>query len=157
MLLSAGLRIGTKAFQQAVVQLQMAQEGICAAGAPPDCVLVCDRGTVDSLAYWRLSGWEERDFYAVTGMGLAEHLDRYFGVIHLQSAAIGAEACYRRWPEAVRRERLEQAARIDALCGEVWSAHPRYVLIDNAGRDWRDKSRAAREVLAQWTGMVTPH
>jgi hypothetical protein len=149
-LLSAGLAPGTQVFQQAVVRLQVTLEDACLEGDVAGRAFICDRGTVDSLAYWRLSGWDEREFFAATGMGPQAHLGRYFGAIHLQTAAIGAEEHYRRWPEAVRRERLEQAARIDSLCAQVWSGHPRYVLIENAGRDWQAKSRAAHEVLRQW-------
>jgi hypothetical protein len=150
LLLSAGLAPGTKVFQQAIVRLQVGLEDACAEGDGAGRAFICDRGTMDSLAYWRLSGWDEEEFFAATGMGPLEHLGRYFGVIHLQTAAIGAEEHYRRWPEAVRRERLEQAARIDSLCAQVWAGHPRYVLIDNAGRDWQAKSRAAHEVLSDW-------
>jgi hypothetical protein len=109
----------------------------------PGKVLVCHRGTLDPLAYWLRNGWDEKEFFAYTGMSREEHFRRYFGVLHLQTAAINAETHYRRWPDAHRPETLAQAAEIDRLCARAWSGHPRYVLIDNTDRDWLDKSRAA--------------
>ncbi len=35
-------------------------------------------------------------------------------------------------------------------CAYAWRRHPRYVLIDNADRDWQDKARAARDMLTCW-------
>ncbi len=154
-LLSAGLVQGQRAFQQEVVRLQIALEsGIGRAGArvpgKPGRVHVCDRGTLDSLAYWRLGGWDEQAFFDLTGMDHAEHLRRYDGVIHLQSSAIEAGNHYDSGPHAGRIEPPEEAAAIDALCAEVWREHERYVLVENAGRDWPAKRRRAREVLARW-------
>lgn len=154
LLISAGLTPREKPFQRAVVRLQLALEDACAEVAGPDRILVCDRGTVDSLAYWRMNGWDEQEFFYLTGMSRDEHLARYFGVIHLQTTAIGAERHYRRWPEDIRHEKLEEAARIDGFCAEVSRDHPRYVLIDNTDRDWPAKSRAAHELLAQWAGVL---
>ncbi len=160
LLLSAGLVRGEKAFQQAVVRLQIALEDAVAEGAGAgtgtgrtvrgDRILLCDRGTVDSLAYWRLGGWDEQAFFDLLGMSHQDHLRRYFGVIHMQTSAVGAEAHYQAGPQTVRNELPEQAARIDALCAEVWRGHRRYALIENAGRDWGAKARAAREVLDRW-------
>jgi len=113
-------------------------------------VLICHRGTLDALACWRRNGWPEQDFFALTGTHRDEHLRRYQGVLHLQTAAIGAREHRRRWHDAHRPETLAQAAQIDALCTAAWRAHPGYVLITNDGRDWPAKARAAREQLEGW-------
>lgn len=84
-----------------------------------------------------------------------EYLRRYEGVIHLQTAAIGAEPHYRRTPEAHRSETLAKAAEIDALCAAAWQAHPRYTLIANDGRDWPAKARAAQDLLQSWLAVET--
>ena len=150
LLFQAGLDGREKRFQWAVVQLQIALEESCAKSACPEQVLICHRGTLDPLAYWLRNGWDESEFFECTAMSRDEHYRRYFGVIHLQTAAIGAEAHYRRWPDAHRPETLAQAAEIDRLCVHAWRGHPRYVLIDNADRDWLEKARAARSVLTRW-------
>jgi hypothetical protein len=116
LLFQAGLDGREKDFQRAVVRLQTAMEDICAQSACPNQVLICHRGTLDPLAYWLRNGWDESEFFEYTEMSRDEHLRRYHGVIHLQTAAIGAEAYYRRWPDAHRPETVEQAAEIDRLC-----------------------------------------
>lgn len=155
LLLSAGLVQGSKHFQNEVVRLQIALEAGVARGGGcggdgPDRVLICDRGTLDSLAYWRLCGWSDQEFFNLTRMDLEAHGVRYDGVIHLQTSAIGAEGHYAHGAEAGRIESSGQAAEIDRQCGQVWAGHPRYVLVENAGRDWAAKSQAARDVLRRW-------
>jgi predicted ATPase len=67
-LFQAGLSAREKSFQAAVVRVQIALEDACALAAPAGSVLVCHRGTLDPLAYWLRNGWEEVDFFALTGM-----------------------------------------------------------------------------------------
>ncbi len=150
LLFQAGLNGRDKHFQRVVVHLQMALEQICAETANPGQVLVCHRGTLDPLAYWLRNGWNETEFFVFTGMGREEHLRRYVGVVHLQTAAIGAEAYYRSWPHAHRPETIVQAAEIDRLCGYAWKRHPQYVLIENSGRTWTEKMRLADEAINNW-------
>jgi hypothetical protein len=102
------------------------------------------------LAYWLVRGWDEREFFDLMEMTCDEHWGRYDGVVHLQTAALGAEPHYLNWPDAHRPETLEQARAIDRLCGMAWGRHPRYVLIANADVGWDEKARMARDVLARW-------
>jgi hypothetical protein len=153
LLFHANLDPVTKDFQQAVVGLQTALEDICVGAAAADRSVICHRGTLDALAYWMRNGWAEDDFFAAT-MPRREHLRRYAGILHLQTAAVGAEPFYRRWPDAHRPETASQAAEIDALCAHAWRGHPRYAFIENAGRDWTAKARLAAaaldDLLAAW-------
>jgi AAA domain-containing protein len=148
LLFQAGLDGRQQSFQRAAVRLQVALEDVCAGAAESGQVLVCHRGTLDPLAYWLRNGWDEDEFFACTGTSRAEHFRRYIGVVHLQTAAIGAEAHYRRWPDAHRPESIAQAVETDRLCARAWDAHPGYVLIENASRDWPAKLDLAREALA---------
>lgn len=147
LLFQAGLDAHEKSFQRAVVRLQIALEDACAEAARPGQVLVCHRGTLDPLAYWLRNGWEEKEFFLLTQRSHEEHFRRYHGIIHLQTAAIGAEAHYRRWPDAHRPETCEQAVEIDVLCARAWSGHRRYAMVDNTGRDWLAKAQTARDLL----------
>ena len=150
LLFQAGFDGGKKRFQRAVVRLQIAIEDNFAQAAKPGQVLLCHRGTLDPLAYWLRRGWDESEFFAYTETTQDEHFQRYFGVIHLQTAAIGAETHYRRWPDAHRPETHEQAIETDYLCAHAWKDHARYVLIDNAGRNWPDKMQTVRDLLDMW-------
>ena len=154
LLFQAGLDGREKRFQRAVVHLQIALEQNCREAACPDQVLLCHRGTLDPLAYWLRNGWEEQEFYAVASMTREEHLRRYTGVVHLQTTAIDAESYYCRWPDAHRPETIAQAAEIDRLCAAAWKGHPRYILIENAGRDWPAKAQAVYDVLANWLELA---
>jgi hypothetical protein len=75
-------------------------------------------------------------------------LHRYAVVLHLQTAAVGAVAAYRRWPNAHRPETLAQAAEIDHFCALVWRDHPHYKLIPNKNCAWLEKSQMAKRLLA---------
>jgi hypothetical protein len=114
----------------------------------PTRLILCHRGSLDPLAYWLDRGWLEEDFFAFTGTRLEEHYRRYAAVIHMVTTADGAKPHYARWPEAHRSEGIEDAVRLDRLLHRIWSGHPRYHRLDNAGRDWAAKSLAARRILA---------
>ena len=150
LLIQAGHRPGTQSFQLAVVRLQRVLERECSRMADPEKkVLICDRSTVDSLAYWLLIGGIEEEFFEVTGMTYKDLYERYDGAIQLQTAAIGALANYRRISEGARTEDAEEAARIDGLCTRVWYRHPRFHLIENTNCVWKDKSAQTRKRLTQ--------
>ena len=150
LLFQAGLDAREKSFQRVMVRLQVAREETCTDTARPGQVLVCHRGTLDPLAYWLRNGWDEGEFFFLTRMSRDEHFRRYCGVRHIQTTAIGAEAHYRRWPDAHRPETLVQAAETDRLCAHAWGDHPHYVLIENANRDWPAKAHAAHDLLTHW-------
>ena len=73
-------------------------------------------------------------------------------MIHLVTAADGAPDAYARWPAAHRPENPEEAIALDRWLNDAWGGRPRYRHIDNAGRDWAAKSRAARAALAELAG-----
>lgn len=147
-LIRSGHRPGTKQFQLAVVRLQTALEGSCALASRPGQVLVCDRGTVDSLAYWRLLGAEDGEFFARTGLSPETQLAQYSGAVHFRTAALGAEENYCRIEEqGARAESPEEAIRVDAACERVWSRHPRFEIVENGDGGWAEKSRAAAVCL----------
>lgn len=139
-------------FQRLMVEVQWALEDAVRRTLEPDaprCIL-CHRGSLDPLAYWLDRGWPEADFFTFTGATRAEHYRRYAAIIHLVTAADGAEAHYRRWPAAHRPETATEALTLDRLLEDVWSAHPHYHRIDNASRDWTAKFTAAQSLLAQY-------
>jgi len=147
LLIGAGHLPGTKEFQLAVVRLQLALEQTCSDLVRPGQVLVCDRSTVDSLAYWFLLGGSEEEFFLRIGLSKEAIYGRYDGALHLRTAARGAEKRYIRLQEGARMETPEEAAEIDALCAQVWSPHPGYRLIENLGDGWEKKSQRAKEAL----------
>lgn len=81
-------------------------------------VVLCDRGTVDGLAYW--PGPE--DMWASLGTSLDEQLARYHTVIHLRTPPPGAGYNH---VNPLRIESAQEAAEIDARIDAAWARHPR--------------------------------
>jgi hypothetical protein len=134
-----------------MVQMQMAMEDGLARALEPDGrrMILCHRGSLDPLAYWLDRGWPEEEFFEYTGTSREAHYRRYAAVIHLVTAADGAIAHYKKYPQAHRPETPQQAIQLDQLLQQVWSGHPQYVRIDNDGCDWPAKAGKAREILVQ--------
>lgn len=149
-LFRAGLNASEKSFQAGVVHLQIALEDACAQAAPCEAVLLCHRGSLDPLAYWLAAGWNEKDFFDCVGFSRDALLQRYAGIIHLQTAALDAEDHYLGWPDAHRRETPAEARTIDGLCRRAWNGHHRQTFIENHGRNWAGKSHVLRQTLSCW-------
>jgi len=81
-------------------------------------VVMCDRGTIDSLAYW--PGPE--DLWHSVGSTLADELERYHAVIHLRTPPAGLGYNHE---NPLRVETAEEAAAIDARIARAWATHPR--------------------------------
>ena len=102
-------------------------------------ILLCDRGTLDGLAYWP---GEPEDLWASVHTSMEAELRRYAAVIHLRTPT--AAAGYRRSP--LRTETPEVATQIDARIADVWAAHPRRTTIPATG-DFLEKANAALAVI----------
>jgi hypothetical protein len=151
-----GVSPDERLFQQVMVTLQMAlEDGLSRTfGSDDSRTMVCHRGSLDPLAYWLDRGWSEEEFFTLTQTTREDHYRRYQAVVHLVTAADGAEDYYASWPDAHRHEQVKDAIRIDRLLKRVWQGHPRYFRIDNVGRDWPAKSKVARYYLARMAANV---
>ena len=105
-----------RAAQRAIFHVQRELEATALAHNP--AVVVCDRGTLDGLAYW--PGPE--DMLASVGTSLAAELTRYDAVIHLRTPAASNGYDH---SNPLRVETAAEAAAIDAKIADVWAAHPR--------------------------------
>jgi hypothetical protein len=144
-----GISPREKLFQRVMVHLQVGlEEGLARALGPDDPrAILCHRGSLDPLAYWLDRGWPEEEFFSYTETTREEHYQHYTAVIHLITAADGAEEHYARWPEAHRPEQIEDAIRLDGLLHQVWRDHPLYYRIGNEGLDWTAKAKEVKRVL----------
>jgi predicted ATPase len=149
--LETGIRPTEKLFQRIMVNVQTAMElALDKSLADDDKIIICHRGTLDPLAYWINNGWVEDEFYNYTNTDSKLHYNRYTAVIHLVTAADGAEQFYKRWPESYRSESTEKAIALDKLLIDVWKEHANYYLIDNHDRGWQKKCRDAKEILLRF-------
>jgi hypothetical protein len=145
-----GVPVRERLFQKLMVEIQRGLEDALVRSLDPSDprLLLCHRGTLDPLAYWLDRGWTEDEFFTFTGKKREDHYQRYTAVIHLVTAADGAEEHYAHWPKAHRPEPVEDAIRLDALLHQAWRDHPHYYRIDNQGRDWAAKAEEARVIMA---------
>lgn len=90
----------------------------------PDRILLCDRGTVDGAAYWPD---EKHAFFEAVRTTEEAELDRYDAVIFFETAAAGGISVEGGNP--TRIESNEQALSIDHRLRELWSKHPRFVIV----------------------------
>ena len=117
-------------------------------------VVICDRGTMDVAAYLPGSTWQALlDEHGFTTVGLRDR--RYEAVLHLVTAADGAEAFYTTANNAARTETPEQARALDSALRDAWLGHPHLRVIDNAG-DFNDKMRRVVEAVCRVTGVPEP-
>ena len=110
-----------KAAQRAIFHVQRELEVI---GDTHDAALVlCDRGTVDGLAYW--PGPAE-EFWSSLGTRHEDELARYDAVIHLRTPA--AHHGYNH-ANPLRTETARVAALIDERLLAAWADHPRRIIV----------------------------
>lgn len=86
---------------------------------------LCDRGTLDGLAYWPLS---QDKFFSSFNTTLEKEYQKYKAVIHLRSPSLDNGYNHQ---NPIRIETAEAAARIDEKIHEVWKNHPRYFVIES--------------------------
>jgi hypothetical protein len=103
-------------------------------------VVLCDRGTIDGLAYW--PGPSE-EFWSSLGTTLEAELGRYDAVIHLRTP--GQENGYNH-QNPLRTESANAAADIDARIERAWEQHARRFIVESSTA-FLDKASKALEIL----------
>jgi predicted ATPase len=102
-------------------------------------MFLCDRGTLDGLAYWP-GTWDE--FFDELETTHDAELARYSLVLHLRTP--GTHNGYHQ--DKLRTESAREANLIDARLLEVWAKHPHRHVIE-ATEDFLAKARRALDVL----------
>ena len=114
-------------------------------------IALCDRGTLDGLAYWPGTA---PDFWRELGTTKAQELSRYAAVIHLRSPK-GDQGYNLSNP--VRIETPEQAAEIDLKIAKAWDGHPHRIFVESS-LEFLDKVRLAMEgIRAQLPSCCQEH
>jgi predicted ATPase len=112
------------AAQRAIYRVQTELQRLAIEDGNTAAVL-CDRGTLDGLAYWP---GEPAAFFSDLGTTREAELARYAAVIHLRPPKNGQGYNHK------NRQRIEsarQAAAIDARIVEAWFGHPRLFTVDS--------------------------
>lgn len=122
------------AWEGAKMRIQEGIEGefreVALAEGSPSLIL-CDRGMVDSKAY---VGSEEDWETLLEDNGWSEEklLNRYDIVVHLTTAAYGAEAFFTDANNQARREDTALARQVDDRVRAAWKDHPCGTVVDNS-------------------------
>jgi hypothetical protein len=116
-----------------------------------NCLVICDRGAMDASAFISRDQWE--NILARNGLDEVEVRDnRYSQVIHMVSAAKGAEQFYTIEHHASRSEGLEQARDRDTAAASAWVGHPYVDIVDNLS-DFESKIRSLISKVAWSIGI----
>jgi predicted ATPase len=109
-----------KELQHSIFKLQVNLEDIFHS-LYPERLLICDRGTLDGLAYWPNG---EQDFLNTIDSTLDVELQRYDAVIFFQSGAAHGDDLKSNNP--YRSEDAASAILLDEKLKRVWERHPNF-------------------------------
>jgi predicted ATPase len=132
---------GRRAAQRAIYRVQQELEALVRDEGKA-AVALCDRGSLDGLAYWP---GPPDSFFRELGTTAAREFERYAAVIHLRTP--GIEGAYNR-RNPLRIESAREALAIDGRIAEAWHGHPRVLLVDEAP-NFLDKVARALELIRQ--------
>ena len=113
---------GRKAAQRAIFSVQRELETL--ATAENAAIVLCDRGTVDGLAYW--PGPEE--LWSTVGTSREEQFARYQTVIHLRTPS--QDDGYNH-ANRLRTESATEAKALDDRIIHAWEGHPHRVIVES--------------------------
>lgn len=118
-----------------------------------NCLIICDRGAMDASAYICKDKWER--LMAANNWNAIELRDnRYNQIIHMVSAANGAEDFYSVEEHACRSEDVALAQELDYKSAAAWVGHPYFDVIDNS-TDFETKMNRMIECVCQKLGIDT--
>ena len=127
-----------RAAQRAIFFVQRELESTADVHNPT--IVLCDRGTLDGLAYW--PGPAE-DFWTTLRTTRPEQLARYNAVIHLRTPALDQGYNHQ---NPLRTESAAAAAEIDERILRAWDEHPRRFVIESTTA-FLDKAAQALAIL----------
>lgn len=112
-----------KLLQRSIYRMQISQEEIFR-DSSVDRLLICDRGTLDGLAYWPD---DEQSYFDGIDTTFEAEIARYGAVSFFQTAAIHGEDVRSNNP--YRTEDSRTAVALDERLRRVWSRHPNFHFI----------------------------
>ena len=143
-------------FQSSLMRLQIFLEDItleyASATSNKPVVIFCDRGLMDGKAYVSEAVWQA----IMDEMGWNEVYlrdSRYDAVIHMVTAADGAEKYYDLDTNEARYEDIEKATQVDKLIQKNWSGHSQMCLIDNDISSFDEKVNKAERMVLNLLGI----
>jgi len=127
-----------RAAQRAIFHVQRELEA--AGDTHNPAIVLCDRGTLDGLAYWPGS---IEDFCSSLNTTVAAELARYHAVVHLRTPS---EKDGYNHQNPLRTETPDAAAAIDERIAEAWAQHQRRFVVEPSPTFF-EKAAEALDVL----------
>lgn len=125
--------------QRAIYCTQFELEAMIIANSKKS-LIVCDRGSLDSAAYWPKGGSE--DFFASLKTTPEKELARYDWVIHLDTASVDFYDA----SNPIRTETFQEAWDLNERIKAAWNGHPRRVIITH-NEDFLSKMTTSLAVI----------
>ena len=130
--------VGRKAAQLAIFHIQRQMERVVLEEGEVAFAL-CDRGTIDGLAYWPEPEREAESFFREIGTTRTAELARYHAVIHLKTPDLGHGYNHQ---NPLRIEDATEALALDARILDAWAGHPNRIVLESSD-DFLSKANAA--------------
>ena len=145
-------------FQASLMQLQMALEDAftqIASSVQERSIVICDRGLMDGSAYISPELWQALlDERGWTVVHLRDR--RYEAVVHMVTAADGADSYYSLNNNLARHEGLELAIEVDQKLQRAWTGHSHFSVIDNhSSQNFEDKINNLLTKVLRFMGTKT--
>ena len=115
-------------------------------------LIITDRGCCDNFAYTSDANKNkvlENNNWSMNFLCNS----RYDAVVHLVSAASGAEEFYTLENNSARTETKEEAAILDTNIQKQWNSHPNFFLIDNKSKGFEMKIKRVLDIIGDLTGV----
>lgn len=146
-------------FQKCLMSLQINLEEIfkrivAINAISPTVFALCDRGLMDGSAYLPREQWE----VLLNELGIYESeikQARYDLVIHLTTAADGAEAFYTLGNNKARHESTKEAIELDKKLRLAWLGHPKHLIVTNDYKDFSAKIQMVEDYVLKENGHPT--
>jgi nicotinamide riboside kinase len=90
----------------------------------PNKLIICDRGSVDGLAYWPES---TDSFFKILETNLKKEYARYDWVLHLDTAPIDHYDV----ANPIRTETFTEAIEVNTRILKAWADHPQRIIVKN--------------------------
>jgi CYTH domain-containing protein/predicted ATPase len=144
-------------FQKELVKTQgrLRERFLSLARIFPDekCVILLDRAEMDAMAYMGRESFAR--LMKEVDQSVEEIRDSYDAVVHMVTAADGAEEAYSHENNPARYETPEKAVENDRKVQNAWVGHPKLKIIDNS-TDFENKLKRTNQVIMHVLGLPVP-
>ena len=131
----------SKAAQRAIYHVQNELERMVI-GETAYTAAICDRGTLDGLAYWPDN---DEDYLLQLNIDREREISKYKLVIHLRTPKPGEY----NYSNPLRIESPEEAIQIDKRIERAWNGHPRRLFVNNHEQFINKANEAMRLILSE--------